>query len=131
MEYYPQRYDVESVTLPPSLLFLAATSTDPDGSKTADPTELSLTNTARNLDAGLNPSGIVAIFIELNAGMSLLRVIGSLTHTDTTPFALTPYILSCDDTLVIDATNEVGDMEYYLDTLSNNRQMLNLFSFIE
>lgn len=112
MEYYPQRYDVESVTLPPSLLFLALTSTDPDGSKITDPTELSLTNTARSLDAGLNPSGIVAIFIELHAGMSLLRVIGSLTHTDTTPFALTPYILSCDDILVIDATNEVGDMEY-------------------
>ena len=97
--------------LPLSLLFLAVAITDPSGSRTTAPTALSLTNTPRNLCAGLKPSGIMAICIEPHAGMSLLRVIGSLTHTDTTPLALTPHIRSCDDMFVINATNEVGDTE--------------------
>lgn len=97
--------------LPLSLLFLAVAITDPSGSKITDPTLLSLTSMPRNLCAGLKPSGIVAICIELHAGMSLLRVIGSLTHRDTMPLVLTPYILSCDDMFIIDATNEAGDTE--------------------
>ena len=97
--------------LPPSLLFRAVAITDPSGSKTTAPTVPSLTSTPRSLCAGLKPSGIVAICIELHAGMSLLRVIGSLTHRDTMLPAFTPYILSCDDMFIIDATNEAGDTE--------------------
>ena len=99
--------------LPPSLLFRAVAITDPSGSNTTAPTVPSLTSTPRNLCAGLKPSGIVAICIELHAGMSLLRVIGSLTHRDTMLPAFTPYILSCDDMFIIDAVNEVGDTEYH------------------
>ena len=101
--------------LPPSFLFRAVAITDPSGSNTTAPTVSSLTSMPRNLCAGLKPSGIVAICIELHAGMSLLRVIGSLTHRDTMPLAFTPYILSCDDMFIIDATNEAGDTESLLD----------------
>ena len=110
-EYYAQRYDAESTMLPLSLLFLAVAITDPSGSKTTAPTALSLTSTPRNLCAGLKPSGIVAICIELHAGISLLRVIGSLTHRDTMPLVFTPYILSCDEMFIIDAVNEAWDTE--------------------
>ena len=114
-EFYAQRYDAESTMLPLSLLFLAVAITDPSGSKTTAPTALSLTSTPRNLCAGLKPSGIVAICIELHAGISLLRVIGSLTHRDTMPLVFTPYILSFDDMFIIDATNEAGDTESLVD----------------
>ena len=97
--------------LPPSLLFRAVAITDPSGSNTTAPTVLSLTSTPRNICAGLKPSGIVAICIEPHAGMSLLRVIGALTHRDTMLPAFTPYILSCDDMFIIDAVNEAGDTE--------------------
>ena len=106
--------------LPLSLLFLAVAITDPSGSKATAPTALSLTSTPRNLCAGLKPSGIVAICIEFHAGISLLRVIGSLTHRDTMPLVFTPYILSCDDMFIIDATNEAGDTESLLDVQDGN-----------
>ena len=31
--------------------------------------------------------------------------------------AFTPYILSCDDMFIIDATNEAGDTEYHAPTI--------------
>ena len=120
-EYYAQMYDAESTMLPLSLLFLAVAITDPSGSKTTAPTALSLTSTPRNLCAGLKPSGIVAICIEFHAGISLLRVIGSLTHRDTMPLVFTPYILSCDEMFTIDAANEAGDTESLIIFALNNK----------